>query len=460
MASQAHIDSLHQRPVAVLGAQRSGIAAATLLHRSGARVLLSDSADDAVSDEMQQSLRNMGIEVELGQHSQRVYDASLIVISPGIPETAPVIREIERRNIPMISEVELASWFVRAPLIAVTGSNGKTTTSTLIAKFLDNRFYAPRLCGNIGNSFAGMVQSNHREGRHPVYVVEVSSFQLERIPTFRPDVGIILNITPDHMNRYQGFDEYVTAKLNITANQTGRDILVYNMDDPVLENIETEARLIGFSLHPDRAAGPFHWDGSHILWDDERLIAYQDCGLKGMHNLANVLAGLNAIHAYIPSGEHPEFREHLRQVLRHFSGIEHRMEFVAAVDAVSFYNDSKATNIESVKYAIESFDHPVFLILGGYDKGGDFTQLIPGIRKHVKKTLVIGKDRRKIQSMLEPSVSVALFGGLPEAVRFAADEAEPGDVVLLSPACASFDQYTNYEERGAHFKQLVEQLRQ
>ncbi|HKJ66613.1 MAG TPA: cyanophycin synthetase, partial [bacterium] len=227
-----------------------------------------------------------------------------------------------------------------------------------------------------------------------------------------------------------------------------------------LQAVETRARLTALSLEPERETGPFHWDGTHILREDERLIPYRDCGLKGMHNLANILAGLNAIHGFIPSGEHAEFREHLRQVLRAFSGIEHRMEFVAVVDDVSYYNDSKATNIESVKYAIESFDHPVFLILGGYDKDGDFARLIPGIRKHVKKTLVIGKDRQKIQSQLEPSVSVELFPGLPEAVRFAADQAALGDVVLLSPACASFDQYTNYEERGAHFKQLVEQLKQ
>jgi len=453
-----NIASLDDRSVTVLGAQRSGIAAAKLLNRHGAKVLLSDLAPNAVQDNVRSVLEEQGVEVELGAHSDRVYEATLVVVSPGIPSTAPVLEGMKQRNIPVISEVELASWFVDAPVIAVTGSNGKTTTCTLISKLLDTEFYHPILCGNIGNPFADAIPELTEQSPDDIYVVEVSSFQLEHVPSFHPSVSVILNVTPDHLDRYAQFDDYVQAKLNITANQTKNNIFVYNMDDPVLVDTETQAERIGFSLIPEHSHAPFTWDGSHILWENEALIAFDDCGLRGKHNLANILAALNSIHKFIQQDQIEVFRNHLIETLQAFTGIEHRMEFVKTVKGVSYYNDSKATNIDSVKYAIESFDQPIFLILGGYDKDGDFTQLIPGIRDHVKETIIIGKDRFRIQSMLEPDVAVRLMNDLVEAVEFASSNADEGDVVLLSPACASFDQYNNYEERGEHFKTLVSRL--
>jgi len=460
MESVNQLQSLDDRRVTVLGARRSGLAAAELLQHAGARVFLSDVSADALTEQEERVLHGQGIPFETGGHSDRVYEASLAIVSPGIPASAPVIREMESRDIPMISEIELASWFVEDPVIAITGSNGKTTTSTLIAEFLGTQFYTPYLCGNIGNSFADAVNSRDEQAVSPVYVVEVSSFQLERVPGFRPDVGVFLNVTPDHLDRYESFRDYLAAKLNITVHQTTRDLLVYNMDDPELSAIETRARLRGFSLIPGRSQAPFIWDGTSVLLDQQPLLPYAKCALRGQHNLANILAGLNAIAGFIPSDpdQRQEFLDHLLYVLRHFSGIAHRLEYVETVRGVAYYNDSKATNINSVEYAIGSFRNPIFLILGGYDKNGDFTRLIPGIKKYVKETLVIGRDRFKIRAMLEPEVPLRLMEGLADAIAYSSAHAATGDVVLLSPGCASFDQYNNYEERGNHFKQLVEQL--
>jgi len=286
----------------------------------------------------------------------------------------------------------------------------------------------------------------------------MSSFQLERIPTFRPDVGVILNVTPDHLDRYDSFQSYRDAKMNITANQTTGDVLIYNMDDENLTNIETSAQLIGFSLAEGRSDAPFQWDGEHIEYHGKDLIPSSDCALRGPHNLANILAGLNAITPYITPENSDKILNHVKGVLRTFRGIEHRLEFVNIIRGVRYYNDSKATNVDAVKFAISSFEEPVILILGGYDKNGDFPQLIPNINKHVKHTIAIGKAQQVIREVLSPAVEVELCVDLPEAVRSAAAKADPGDVVLLSPACASFDQYENYEHRGNHFKALVNEL--
>lgn len=286
----------------------------------------------------------------------------------------------------------------------------------------------------------------------------MSSFQLERIPTLRPDVGVILNITPDHLDRYDSFEAYRDAKMNITANQTSDDILVYNMDDTNLTHIKTDAQLVGFSTVPGRSKAAFRWNGEHIEYNGENLMVSADCALRGSHNLANILAGLNAITPFITPGNTEEFLEHIQKVLRTFSGIEHRLEYVDTVNGVQYYNDSKATNVDAVNFAISSFDEPVILILGGYDKNGDFPQLIPNITKHVKHTIAIGKARGMIQEALSIDVDVEMCADLAEAIQSATAIAKSGDVVLLSPACASFDQYENYEHRGRHFKELVNEV--
>ena len=286
----------------------------------------------------------------------------------------------------------------------------------------------------------------------------MSSFQLEYIPTFRPEVAVILNITPDHLDRYNSFEDYRQAKLNITRQQTPSDTLVYNQDDPQLRNISTAARKIGFSLTQKKSNAPFYWDGGMIRYQEAPVIRYQECALRGEHNLANILAGLNAVSPFITTANRDEMLARIIHVLQTFSGIEHRLEFVRSVSGVAYYNDSKATNVDAVKYAIESFEEPVVLILGGYDKNGDFSQLIPAIQEHVKQTIVIGAARDVIREAIGESVELSLCTGLPEAISLAYKITTSGDVVLLAPACASFDQYENYEERGDHFKQLVENL--
>lgn len=453
------IQQLRDKTVTVLGGKRSGLAAARLLAENNAQVFVSDFSKDAFSAETKEWFQSTGIDFEAGQHSERVYAADLIVISPGIPNTSPVVHKITELEIPTISEVELASWFVKDPIIAITGSNGKTTTTSLVADFLQIAPYSAELCGNIGRPFAtAVLESQKPTDRERIFVVEVSSFQLERIPTFAPQVSVLLNITPDHMDRYASLREYREAKLNITMHQNQTEYCIYNADDPELKDLRTSAHLIGFSLNPEYDSSPFHWDGDTIYYESDPFIRSDECQLPGPHNLANILAGLNAVAPFIPPSDQTVFMNHLRQTLRTFASIEHRLEFVKTVGGVSYYNDSKATNIDSVRYAIQSFKAPEILILGGYDKNGDFTQLIPLIKQHVKLTIALGKARHVIQGVLEPEVDVKLVEDLPEAIEYAASVAAHGDVVLLSPACASFDQYANYEERGNHFKRLVEQL--
>jgi len=455
---ELHKDNLPGKSVTVLGAQRSGIAAAKLLKQAGAQPFLSDTDAESLSHEQKDELKILEIGYETGEHTKRVYLSDLVVISPGIPDSAEVVKECTRRKITLISEIELASWFVTAPVLAITGSNGKTTTTSLVAEFLNNTDFQSVLCGNVGNSFAGVVSSTSPDPEDRIYVVEVSSFQLERVPTFKPYISVILNITPDHLDRYPSFEAYRLAKLNITGNQVDSDYFVCNADDPQLRDVQTNARKITFSTTTSEVSGDFTWNGETILFQNDPFIPFADCTLRGKHNLANILAGLNATTPLInPINQH-RMLEHFSQVLRSFTGIEHRLEFVKTVNGVDYYNDSKATNIDAVKYAIESFSHPVILILGGYDKNGDFTQLIPGIRQCVKQTIAIGKAREVIRKALENKVELTLCEDLEEAVDFAASIANQDDVVLLSPACASFDQYNNYEERGKHFKSLVNAL--
>ncbi len=458
MNRNEYTELVQKKPVTILGAPRSGVAVAKLLKKHGADPFLSDFNANAISAGVAEELASLEIPFESGQHSDKVYDAALVVVSPGIPETAPVIDNILNRQIQMVSEVEVSSWFTDDPIIAVTGSNGKTTTTTLIAKFLESD-YDSRLCGNIGRAFADAVIEDTQSGQNTIYALEASSFQLERIPTFQPDVALILNITPDHLDRYESYEAYYQAKFNITKQQSAEDDLLLNRDDPLLsDGIETSAKVRYFSLLPDFTDIEFHWDGSWIRYKSEQFLRYTDCKIRGMHNLANVLAALNAVVRFIPENQ-TEFFGHLKTVLTTFTGIEHRLEYVDEVNGINFYNDSKATNVDAVRYAIESFQEPVYLILGGYDKNAEFTDLLPSIKTHVKQTIAIGKARNLINDALSPAVDVLMIEHLQDAVDFIIQDASPGDVALLSPACASFDQYENYEKRGQHFKQLVRELK-
>lgn len=446
--------SLQNLKVTVLGAKRSGIAAAILAARKGASVRLSDAGNIEISAEQQAAMAKLNIQIETGGHSDRVYKSDLVVLSPGVPNDAPVVREINRQNIPVVAEVEMAYWFCPTDnIIAVTGSNGKTTTTSLLSEIFKGTQYEPYCGGNIGIAFSNLIVEAEQSA-HPnkIFILELSSFQLEKTIHFRPKISIILNITPDHMDRYEhSMALYLAAKLRVTMNQAANDYYVYNDDDALLNaNLPAKCHLVPAGLHSvsDKIITS---DDSKIYFKDSDLcVERARIALLGEHNLYNLTAALTAARLSQVSVEH------LRTVLYNFKSIEHRLEFITTIDGVDYYNDSKATNTDSVHYALKSFTKPVIVILGGKDKDSDFTLLIPEIRAHVKAVVLVGKAAAKIRNSLANIVEMYDAGySMPEAVKIAKDLAVVGDVVLLSPACASFDMFNDYEHRGRVFKEIV-----
>jgi len=440
--------------VTVLGAKRSGIGAAILAARCGATVLLSDAATVEINSQYITELQQNNIQIETSGHTDRVFDSDLIVLSPGIPNDAPIVEAISRRNIPIVAEVEMAYWFCPTnEIIAVTGSNGKTTTTTLLFEIFKGSSYEPFCGGNIGTAFSNLIVDSERSSHpHKIFILELSSFQLERIVHFHPKISIILNITPDHMDRYEhSMAFYLAAKLRITLNQTQTDYYIYNDDNALLvANLPTRCNLIPAGLYSE-SDKIITADASKIFFTDSKQYIERDrLALLGEHNLYNLIAALSAARLCNIS------IDHLQTALYNFKSIEHRLEFVTTIDGVDYYNDSKATNVDSVNYALKSFTRPVIVILGGKDKDSDFTLLIPPIRAHVKAVILIGKAAEKIRRMLEGIVPLHEAGySMPAAIKIARDLAEPGDVILLSPACASFDMFNDYEQRGRVFKEIV-----
>lgn len=441
------------KKITVLGARRSGVAVAELLAHKGADVLLSDLNPVSFTAPQQQVIKSLNIKTEFGEHSPLVLRADLVVISPGIPATAAVVRKIEAAAIPIVSEIEAAYWFMpAADIIAVTGSNGKTTTTTLIYEMFKNSPYDVYCGGNIGTPFSALIpQSLDDTGKSKVFILEVSSFQLERIIHFHPNVAIILNVTDDHMDRYDhNIKRYLQAKLNISKNQTESDRYIYFSDDKLLKNNLPEG--------PEKLPfGLINIPGMHFTADrktiykaDGRaLLARKDISLLGEHNLLNILAALNAVEGYTLPGEK------VIQTLRRFRGIEHRLEYVQTIAGVEYYNDSKATNVESVKYALRSFSKPVIIILGGRDKDSDFALLLPELQQHAKHAILIGEASPKIEAVIRDTIPFSHADSMQAAVERAAHIAEAGEIVLLAPACASFDMFENYEHRGRVFKKIV-----
>ncbi len=448
--------NLINKRVTVLGARRSGLAAALLLAKNSARVLLSDSGDVTIPLTVQSDLHKYNVTIETSRHSSEILKSDFVVISPGIPNSVPIVKDIESAGIPIVSEIEVAYWFIpEAQLIAVTGSNGKTTTTTLIDEmFKDTRFDA--YCGgNIGIPFSSLISEAQKDtGRPKVFILEVSSFQLERIIHFHPNAAIILNVTDDHMDRYDhNISLYLKAKLNISRNQDKNDLFIYFEDDPLLKNNlpDLPQKLpFGLATNPQMR---FKTDMTRIFTkDDQAYIDRKDIALLGEHNLLNVLAALNVADYYnLP-------QKHIKGLLKRFSGIEHRLEYVRTLDGVDYYNDSKATNVESVKYALKSFTKPVIIILGGRDKDSDFSLLLPLLRKHAKKAIIIGEAADKIQNVIDGIINYSHANSLKDAVLQAKNDATAGDVILLAPACASFDMFDNYEHRGNIFKTIVNSL--
>ncbi len=448
------------RTALIVGAARSGLAAAEFLLARGARVVLTDTKNEgalaASLSGLRQSAQGRGeLVLELGGHRpERFRDCDLVVISPGVPLALPYFEESRKAGIPILAEVELAFRHLKGKILAITGSNGKTTTATLAAELLRGVGLRGFAAGNIGQPLIGFAAASRPDD---IYVTELSSFQLEAIALFRPHVGAILNLTPDHMDRYHDFAAYVGAKQRIFMNQTAEDMGVLNQDDPLTAAM---AKQIGsvpvlFSRREEVERGAFVRAGRLLFRDglaETDLFAAGDIRLKGGHNLENVLAACTI--ALLAGAAPPS----LGQVVRDFQGVEHRLEWVAEIDGVQYFNDSKATNVDATIKSLEAFPRNILLIAGGRDKGGDFAPLRPLVAQRVKHLVVIGEAAGKIRDALSDVVETSQAASLQEAVLSAREIAAPGDVVLLAPACASFDMFQNYEHRGRAFKEAVRSI--
>lgn len=440
---------LNGKKITVLGAARSGLAVSKFLNEKSAKVLLSDkSSCDDKSEELK-VLNALGITIETGGHTEKIYDCDFMVLSPGIPKSLPLVQKFYDLKIPVFSEVEVAAWFFQGSIIAITGSNGKTTTTMLTGEMLRPKFPDTIVAGNIGEPFSGQVHKNPDSGKA---VVEVSSFQLETIDKFKPDVAVVINLAPNHLDRYDSYDDYIRAKLRILKNMTANDAVVYNFDDKELKQriAECPARKLSFSEF-DQAADAFILEDK-IMLNGEALIGLPEIRLRGNHNYKNIMAA--ALAADLLSAK----KEDIYAAAKNFKGVEHRLEFVRKIDGVTFINDSKATTVESLEVALKSFENPVVLITGGKDKGSDFTRLNQVIIDHVKSVVLIGSSTKKMYDSWNGLVPLFSAESMQAAVQQAFHIAENGEIVLLSPACASFDMFRDYEQRGKIFKECVNEI--
>jgi UDP-N-acetylmuramoylalanine--D-glutamate ligase len=446
---------LNGKRVLVLGLGRSGLASALFLKSQGAQVTVSDSkSEDQLRDHIP-ALLDEGIAVETGGHSQRtLQNQDIVIVSPGVPFDAPPLVQARNLGQPVMGEIELASQFLKGPIVAITGSNGKTTTTTLVGAILSAGGLKTLVGGNIGTPAISLAAQSTSDA---VTVLEVSSFQLETISLFHPKVAVILNITPDHLDRHRTFTAYVDAKARIFENQTTEDFAVLNADDRTCVDVSgrTRAQVFWFSRKREPNRGTFVRDGQIVFRTDasqQEIMPVAEIPLKGSHNLENVLA---AVCAGALMGCTPES---IRRTVRAFKAVEHRLEYVATLRGVDYYNDSKATNVDATVKALESFPANIHLILGGKDKGSDYTLLNDLLRQRVKAVYTIGAAAEKIQSHIKGAANVISARTIESAVKQASAAAQPGDIVLLAPACASFDQFQNYEHRGRVFKELVHDL--
>ena len=450
--------AINGKRVTIIGGARSGLAVARLLAEAGAQVFLTEKR--RATQGLEEALDEAGVGYEFGGHTRRALDADFFAISPGVPSTINIVQQAQRSGLKVYSEIEVASWFCPAPIVAITGSNGKTTTTSLIGRIFRNAGRPTVVAGNIGYPFADYVRGLTPEA---VVVLEVSSFQLDHIDTFRPRVSVLLNITPDHLDRYNyDLNEYAQSKFRIFENQQDDDVIVFNHDDALVRDYvayvttQRTVRAIGFSRREALDEGAFVRGGQIVLrihQQEDILMEAEKLALRGQHNLYNSLAA--AVAARVMEVRSDVVRESLAS----FEGVPHRLELVREIDGVRYVNDSKATNVNAVWYALESFNERIVLIAGGRDKGNDYTSLKPLIRRKVRAVVALGESAGKVIDELgaeaEHSVEAA---SLEEAIRYAHFFAHPGDVVLLSPACSSFDMFDNYEDRGDTFKRLVMSL--
>jgi len=440
----------------ILGGGESGVGAALLAQQQGYDTFLSDGS--SLKEKYRNELQQAGIGFEEGQHDEeRILAADEVVKSPGIPEKNDLVKKIRAKGIPIISEIELAYRFKGdSKIIAITGSNGKTTTTALTFHICKEAGLDCALVGNIGYSFAKQVAENPK----PLYVAEISSFQLDDIKTFRPDIAILTNITEDHLDRYDyKFENYIRSKFRITMNQQSTDHFIYCCDDEVtmkyLNRFNIQSNQLPISMKRELPNGAFIKDGDMYVrtGQDFTSMSVYDFALKGKHNQYNTMA------ACVAATTMDIRKDKIRDAVQNFQSLEHRMEHVATIRGVDFINDSKATNVNSTWYALESMTKPTVLILGGVDKGNDYSLIADLVKEKVKAIICLGTDNRKIHEAFGNIVSpIVITGSALEAVHAAFHFSEKGDVVLLSPACASFDLFKNYEDRGNQFKQAVKEL--
>jgi len=460
-----NIEELRNKKISVIGAERSGIAVATLLDSQKAKVFVSDFGKSESTQKHIAELLSKNIECEFGGHSERVYDCSLMVISPGVPTNAPVVTEAQKRGIKVVAEIEVASWFCKGSIIAITGSNGKTTTTTLLGRILSDAKKKHVVAGNIGTAFSSLVLDIDQE---TVVVLEVSSFQLDFIDTFRPNIAVILNITQNHLDRYNNsMEQYADSKMRIVMNQTTDDILICNANDEwTKKKVKSQkSKVFQFSSVGDVISGAFAEDGilkTRIENDVHSIISVSDISINGEHNLQNAMAATLAAQL---SGVKPAY---IKSTLRNFKGVEHRQEFVREVNGIKYINNSKATTVEAVEMSLKSFDEPIVLIMGGKDKGNDYSTIYELAKKKVKAIVATGYSADIIVKNFNgkvPVTTIATIGemkpnleSMQKTIDVATSLAVKGDIVLLSPACTSFDWFRDYEERGTIFKQLVNRL--
>jgi UDP-N-acetylmuramoylalanine--D-glutamate ligase len=443
--------TVENKKITILGAARSGIAAARLLKKKNARVFVSDYAPADHKQSEIEFLKNENIDYEFNVHSGKVFDADFVVLSPGIPKKSAIVENIISKGIPVYSELEVASWFCRSPIIAITGSNGKTTTTSLLGKMLRSKFTRSIVAGNIGEAFSDYVLESEES---QWAAVEVSSFQLETIHSFHPHIVILLNLSPNHLDWYENYSEYVAAKIQILKNLDRDDFLIYNIDDELIcENVQKcPAKKLSFSLNKANALASSHNNALYLK--GKSLIRTEEIKLKGSHNYQNAMAasiaadiaGINSLS--------------IIKILKTFEGVEHRLEYVTDINGVHFINDSKATTVESLQVALTSFRSPIILIAGGKDKGGDYSKINHLISKNVRGAVLIGATKDRMAATWSDLIPLYRSDSLAEATKIALEQAKPGENVLLSPACSSFDMFKDFEDRGQKFKEIVRTLKE
>ncbi|GGH35452.1 UDP-N-acetylmuramoylalanine--D-glutamate ligase [Mangrovimonas yunxiaonensis] len=438
----------------ILGGGESGVGTALLGKAKGFEVFVSDAG--SIKQAYKDVLINNGIAWEERQHTAaKVLQADLVMKSPGIPEWAPLVKQLREQQVPIVSEIEFAARFTQATLVGITGSNGKTTTASLTHHILKQELQVG-LAGNIGHSFAKQLLLNDKA----VYVLEISSFQLDDIEQFKPHIAVLTNITPDHLDRYENqFEKYIASKFRIAENQTSSDYLIYDADDKVITNWlskhPVKSTLLPFSLTQPVSQGAYLENNNIIITIDNNKIHMptNNLALEGKHNVKNAMAASTVAHLLRIR------KQTIRESLENFHGVEHRLENVLKINRVQYINDSKATNVNATYYALESMEAPTVWIVGGEDKGNNYEELFPFVNEKVKAIICLGVDNEKLLKSFSSMVDVVVETQfMSEAVKIAYKLAAPGDNVLLSPACASFDLFENYEDRGRQFKEAVRNL--